>query len=212
MSVYKKITNIVAESIDEASMKNKELITELSVKLGWTSKEVTEMLAAFGAVVGSKLADNDAPVNNQCGYTSFTHPWSAGVAKWLSEEVLGVKPEVPGFKTFTVCPHLTTGLTRIDGAVPTPHGKIKVYMDVKEGKGSLSVPAGTTGRLAIPLMGAANIEIKMDGQTILPEKKNATHVYLPVLNEGSHTFSFSYVLLKARWLKKISSTVIRLRR
>ena len=50
MSVYKKITNIVAESIDEASMKNKELITELSVK----------MLAAFGAVVGSKLADNDA--------------------------------------------------------------------------------------------------------------------------------------------------------
>lgn len=60
MSVYKKITNIVAESIDEASMKNKELITELSVKLGWTSKEVTEMLAAFGAVVGSKLADNDA--------------------------------------------------------------------------------------------------------------------------------------------------------
>ena len=51
MSVYKKITNIVAESIDEASMKNKELITELSVKLGWTSKEVTEMLAAF---------DNDA--------------------------------------------------------------------------------------------------------------------------------------------------------
>lgn len=139
-----------------------------------------------------KLADNDAPVNNQCGYTSFTHPWSAGVAKWLSEEVLGVKPEVPGFKTFTVCPHLTTGLTRIDGAVPTPHGKIQVYMDVKEGKGSLSVPAGTTGRLAIPLMGATNIEIKMDGQTIRPEKKNATHVYLPVLNEGPHTFSFSY--------------------
>ena len=81
-----------------------------------------------------KLADNDAPVNNQCGYTSFTHPWSAGVAKWLSEEVLGVKPEVPDLKTFTVCPHLTTGLTRIDGAVPTPHGKIKVYMDVKEAK------------------------------------------------------------------------------
>ena len=139
-----------------------------------------------------KLEDNDAPVNNQCGYTSFTHPWSAGVAKWLSEEILGVKPETPGFKTFTVCPHLTSGLTRIDGTVPTPHGKIRVYMDVKEGKGSLSVPAGTTGRLAIPLMGAGNIEIKMDGQTVQPEKKNATHVYLPVLNDGLHTFSFSY--------------------
>lgn len=59
MSVYKKITNIAAESIDEESMKNKELITELSTRLGWTSKEVTEMLSAFGAVVGSKLVDND---------------------------------------------------------------------------------------------------------------------------------------------------------
>ena len=60
MSVYKKITNIAAESIDEVSMKNKELITELSAKLGWTVQEVTEMLSAFGSVVGSKLIDNDA--------------------------------------------------------------------------------------------------------------------------------------------------------
>lgn len=59
MSVYEKITNIAAESIDEVSMKNKELVTELSAKLGWTAQEVTEMLSAFGAVVGSKLVDND---------------------------------------------------------------------------------------------------------------------------------------------------------
>lgn len=60
MSVYKKITNIVAESIDDVSMKNKELVTELSAKLGWTSQEVTEMLSAFSSVVGSKLVDDDA--------------------------------------------------------------------------------------------------------------------------------------------------------
>ena len=59
-TIYKKITNIAAESIDEVSMKNKELITELSAKLGWTVQEVTEMLSAFGSVVGSKLIDNDA--------------------------------------------------------------------------------------------------------------------------------------------------------
>lgn len=141
-----------------------------------------------------KLADNDAPVNNQCGYTSFTHPWSAGVAKWLSEEVLGVKPETPGFKTFTVCPHLTAGLTRIDGTVPTPQGKIQVFMDVKEGKGRLSVPTGTKARLAIPRMNAENVEVRMDGQLVQPEKTTATHVYLPILNEGQHTFSFSYDL------------------
>ena len=53
MSVYKKITNIVAESIDEASMKNKELITELSVKLGFF-----EVFRPSWNLC--KLADNDA--------------------------------------------------------------------------------------------------------------------------------------------------------
>src|SRR5690606_24997177 len=33
---------------------------------------------------------NDPPINNQCGYTSLTHPWSAGVTKWMTEEILGV--------------------------------------------------------------------------------------------------------------------------
>lgn len=139
-----------------------------------------------------KLADNDAPVNNQCGYTSFTHPWSAGIAKWLSEEILGVKPNTPGFKTFTVCPHLTSGLTRIDGAVPTPYGKIQIYMDIKEGKGSLFVPSGTRGQLAIPLMGVENVNIKINGKNVQPERKNTTHAYLPVLNEGLYLFEFSY--------------------
>lgn len=59
MSIYEKITNIVAESIEEASMKNKDLVTELSARMGWTVREVTEMLSAFGSVVSSKLTDND---------------------------------------------------------------------------------------------------------------------------------------------------------
>lgn len=41
-------------------MKSKELITELSNRLGWTSKDVTEMLSALSAVVGSRLVDNDS--------------------------------------------------------------------------------------------------------------------------------------------------------
>lgn len=40
-------------------MKNKELVTELSSRLGWAPAEVTEMLAAFSAVMSSALVDND---------------------------------------------------------------------------------------------------------------------------------------------------------
>lgn len=40
-------------------MKNKELITELSARMGWTSQEVTEMLSGLSDVVSSRLVDND---------------------------------------------------------------------------------------------------------------------------------------------------------
>ncbi|MGQ8335536.1 hypothetical protein ACUNWD_03235 [Sunxiuqinia sp. A32] len=44
------------------------------------------------------LATNDAPVNNQCGYTSLCHPWSAGVTNWLSEKILGITPVTQAFE------------------------------------------------------------------------------------------------------------------
>lgn len=40
-------------------MKNKELITELSHRMGWTAQEVTDTLSVLSSVVGSCLVDND---------------------------------------------------------------------------------------------------------------------------------------------------------
>ncbi len=40
-------------------MTNKELIATLSERLGWSAREVTEMLSAFGSVVGLRLMEND---------------------------------------------------------------------------------------------------------------------------------------------------------
>ena len=41
-------------------MKSKELIAEMSVRMGWTSNEVTEMLSALGSAVGTKLMEGDS--------------------------------------------------------------------------------------------------------------------------------------------------------
>ena len=60
MSVYKKITNIAAESRFMESMKNKELIEEDANKLNWTAQDTAEMLSAFNSILGSKLIDNDS--------------------------------------------------------------------------------------------------------------------------------------------------------
>ena len=40
-------------------MKNKELITELASRLGWTALEVTDTLSVLSSVVSSRLVDND---------------------------------------------------------------------------------------------------------------------------------------------------------
>ncbi|MDR1879704.1 MAG: HU family DNA-binding protein [Tannerellaceae bacterium] len=40
-------------------MKNKELIKELSDRLGWTADEVSETISAFGSLIGSRLVDSD---------------------------------------------------------------------------------------------------------------------------------------------------------
>lgn len=140
----------------------------------------------------SRRAENDAPVNNQCGYTSFTHPWSAGVAKWLTEEVLGIKPESPGFKSFTVRPHLTSGLAMVSGIVPTPNGKISFSIDVKAGNASLQVPHGSIGKVGIPMMGTSVKNVSIDGKDFRVERCDGDFVVLPDLEEGSHEIRFEF--------------------
>jgi len=43
----------------DADMKNKELVTELAARMGWTAQEVTETLSVLSSVVSSRLVDND---------------------------------------------------------------------------------------------------------------------------------------------------------
>ena len=40
-------------------MKNKELVTELAARMGWTAQEVAETLSVLSSVVSSRLVDND---------------------------------------------------------------------------------------------------------------------------------------------------------
>ena len=138
------------------------------------------------------LGENDAPVNNQCGYTSLTHPWSAGVAKWLTEEVLGVKPEAPGFGTFSVTPHLTSGLSRVSGNVPTPKGIVSFSLDVREGTSCLVVPDGTRAILSLPLMGCRDLKVTLDGKPLAAEAFTPTHARFPEIGPGSHSLVIGY--------------------
>lgn len=137
-----------------------------------------------------KLSDNDAPVNNQCGYTSLTHPWSAGVTKWLSEEVLGIKPQLPGFVRFAVKPRLAGSLTRVEGGVPTPRGIARASLDMTARRGSLTVPEGSEAEFCIPADGLRIGTIYLDGKPCAADRTNDGYYRISGIGAGRHAIRF----------------------
>lgn len=58
--VYEKMINIATDIEKHSSMKSKEVISALSGRMNWTSREVTEMLSALGSAIGTKLMEGDS--------------------------------------------------------------------------------------------------------------------------------------------------------
>ncbi|MGZ3874659.1 MAG: alpha-L-rhamnosidase C-terminal domain-containing protein, partial [Mucilaginibacter sp.] len=136
------------------------------------------------------IAGKNGPVpNNQCGFTSLCHPWGAGVTKWLSEEVLGIKPTSPGFATFDILPHLGSTLTSVAGKTPTTHGDISASFNVSTGVCTVSSPAGTVGRIGIPKEGKKISRITING---LLAWDGAFHA-IPGLGRASEDSQFVYL-------------------
>jgi hypothetical protein len=135
---------------------------------------------------------NDAPVNNQCGYTSLTHPWSAGVTKWLSEEILGIKPTHPGFTGFLIKPHLSQKVTSVKGSVPTLHGAIAASFDITTGDVEINVPAGTSATLAIPKAGRTIQSVKFKEQKKQKSNEDKDYIYYSNLSQGHYQIKIIY--------------------
>ncbi|HSY20301.1 MAG TPA: alpha-L-rhamnosidase C-terminal domain-containing protein [Candidatus Acidoferrales bacterium] len=149
------------------------------------------------------LGLNDPVPNAQCGFTSLCHPWSAGVVKWLSEEVLGIKPASPGFASYQILPHLGSTLKYVTGKTPTPHGDIQASFNVSNGQCTVSAPAGTTGRIGIPKVGKNINSITINGTLawdgvfhpvtgIGGASEDSEFVYFTGVQPGTNTLSVSY--------------------
>jgi len=103
---------------------------------------------------------------------SLCHAWGASPLYLLGKYYLGVKPLSPGYATYSVEPVLG-GLQWMEGAVPTPHGNIKVYcsrtrIQVKgvEGNGVLrfrsrSMPVCKEG--VVRQVGKNEYEVSLEG-------------------------------------------------
>lgn len=163
----------------------------------------TSFFEAYRPSWNAIIGQNDAVPNSQCTYTSLCHPWGAGVTKWLSEEVLGIKPTSPGFATYEILPHLGRTLTNVSGKTPTPVGDISASFDVSTGRSSISAPIGTVGRIGIPKVEKNISSIKVNG--ILAwngtyhavagfggASEDSVFVYFTDVQPGSYSLTVSY--------------------
>ncbi len=86
--------------------------------------------------------------------TSLAHGWASGATADLSRFVLGVVPTAPGFKVWSVQPHLGH-LSWVEGDVPTPAGTIEVRSAQLAPSGRLALavkaPPGTRGTISVPV-------------------------------------------------------------
>jgi hypothetical protein len=146
---------------------------------------------------------SDPVPNSQSGITSLCHPWGAGPVKWLNEEVLGIKPTSPGFKTYDIVPHLGRSLTNVSGKTPTPHGEIIASFDVATGRCKVTAPAGTVGRIGIPKVEKTITAISINGTKawdgayhsvtgIGSAGQDSAFVYLSSVQPGTYSIDVSY--------------------
>jgi len=112
---------------------------------GTMSPEIFHM--AWVDAVGT----NDPVPNSANGYTSLAHAWGAGAAKWLHEEILGIKPTSPGFATFSVRPNFGSYVSRVAGQLPLVNGaRIKASFNGETGNHFVAVPANAVANVSIP--------------------------------------------------------------
>ena len=145
----------------------------------------------------------DPVPNSQSGITSLCHPWGAGPVKWLNEEVLGIKPTTPGFRTYDILPHLGRSLTSVSGKTPTPHGEISASFNVSTGICRVTAPAGTVGRIGIPKVEKIITAISINGTVawdgtghpvtgIGSASQDSEFVYFTPVQPGTYTMVVSY--------------------
>jgi alpha-L-rhamnosidase len=101
---------------------------------------------------------------------SFCHGWSSGPNFILQAEILGVKPDSPGWETILIQPHPAAGLAWARGSVPTPRGTVSVEWNAeKDFTLQLSVPA--PARVTVPTRPGAIVTVtRTDGD--FPEEVN----------------------------------------
>jgi hypothetical protein len=121
-------------------------------------------------------------------FTSFAHGWAAGPTLTLTTQVLGVSPTQPGYATYSVQPH-PGSLAWAQGAMPTPHGLLRVRWFKQDGKHrfrmEVTSPVGTMGTLWLPFSETGE-RLAVDGNVVWANGRGTAGTRLHIAKQHSY--------------------------
>jgi alpha-L-rhamnosidase len=115
-------------------------------------------------------------------FVSLAHGWSSGPAAWLSENVLGVREPLDGYKSVVIAPQLL-GLDWARGTVPTPQGVIAISVDKQKGV-SLDLPPGVEKAVVIMPLEHQGEHLYVNGTLVADDPMLTAH--LALLTHAGH--------------------------
>jgi hypothetical protein len=83
-------------------------------------------------------------------FVSLAHGWSSGPTPWLTEQVLGIQSQGPGFDTVDIRPDLLD-LEWAKGTQPTPHGPLSISLKKQGMSIAIDLPPGIRARVSVPV-------------------------------------------------------------
>ncbi|TSA32038.1 MAG: glycoside hydrolase [Verrucomicrobiaceae bacterium] len=150
---YPAIRRVLAEKT-YASPYMEKYVLEALFLMGAPEQGLERMKSRYAPMLDdniSTLWENFGGGEDRASRGTYNHAWSGGPLTILSQYAAGLAPTTPGWKTFSVRPHMGT-LKDIAASVSTSTGDIRVAIQrtVKQFRIELDAPPDTLATVCVP--------------------------------------------------------------
>ena len=146
---------------EHASPYMEKYVLETLVKIGHGDYALERFKKRFGNMIADELHSTlyEGWEEGGFGGGSTNHAWSGGMLTVIAENICGVRPVVPGWKEFEICPKPL--ISECDITIPSVSGKIRsAFKDTeKTFTMNVSVPKGTKAVVKVPEQPYASITL-----------------------------------------------------
>lgn len=159
-SKYEALFELFQEQ-EHASPYMEKYVLEALVKIGHADYAINRFKNRFRNMIQDPLHTTlyEGWEEGGFGGGSTNHAWSGGMLTVISENICGVRPTVPGWSEFEICPIPT--IDECDILIPSVKGDIRsAFKDTEESFVlNVTIPEGTSARIVLPHSGYNKVTV-----------------------------------------------------